>query len=56
MVQDFNSPGRQMQVDLSEFRASLVYNMNSRTARDVSQTNPVSKKPEKEKKSVILRS
>ena len=36
--------GRQRQADLSEFKASLVYNGSSRTARTVTQRNPVSKK------------
>jgi hypothetical protein len=33
---------------ISEFKASLVYRVNSRTARDT-QRNPVSKKPKKKK-------
>jgi hypothetical protein len=34
---------------ISEFEASLVYRVNSRTARDI-QRNPVSKKKKKKKK------
>jgi hypothetical protein len=34
---------------ISEFRASLVYRVSSRTARDT-QRNPVSKKPKKKQK------
>ena len=33
--------GRQKQVDLSEFKASLVYKVSSRLARTVTQRNPV---------------
>ena len=33
--------GRQRQVDLCEFEASLVYRASSRTARAVTQRNPV---------------
>ena len=36
--------GRKRQVDLCEFEASLVYNVSSRTARDVTQRNPDLKK------------
>ena len=36
--------GKQKQVDLSEFKASLVYKASSRTARTVTQRNPVSEK------------
>ena len=35
--------GRQKQVELCEFEASLVYRTSSRTARAVTQRNPVSK-------------
>ena len=35
--------GRQRQEDLCEFEASLVYKASSRTARTVTQRNPVSK-------------
>jgi hypothetical protein len=35
---------RQKQVDLSEFKASLVYRVNSRAARADPQRDPVSKK------------
>ena len=35
--------GRQRQMDLCEFKASLVYKVSSKTARTVSQRNPVSK-------------
>jgi hypothetical protein len=41
--------GRQRQVDLCEFKASLVYRMNSRTAR-ATQRNPVSKNKTKQNK------
>lgn len=34
--------GRQKQVNLSEFMASLVYKVRNRTARSVTQRNPVS--------------
>ena len=34
---------KQRQVDFCEFKASLVYRVSSRTARTVSQRNPVSK-------------
>ena len=34
--------GRQRQVDLCEFKDSLVYRVNARTAKDT-QRNPVSK-------------
>jgi hypothetical protein len=40
--------GRQRQA-ISEFEASLVYRVSSRTARAI-QRNPVSKKPKKKKK------
>jgi flagellar biosynthesis/type III secretory pathway protein FliH len=40
--------GRQRQVDLYEFEASLVYKVSSRTAR-VTQRNPVSKNQKKKK-------
>ena len=36
--------GRQRQVDLWEFKASLVYRASSRTGTKVTQRNPVSKK------------
>ena len=35
--------GRQRLADLCEFKASLIYKMNSRTARTVTQRNPVLK-------------
>jgi hypothetical protein len=35
---------------ISEFEASLVYKVSSRTARRAIQRNPVSKKPKKKKK------
>ena len=35
--------GRQRQVDLCEFKASLVYKASSRTVRTVTQRNPVLK-------------
>ena len=34
---------RQIQADLYEFKASLLYKASSRTARAVTQRNPVSK-------------
>ena len=39
---------RLKQVDLCEFKASLVYRVSSRTARAI-QRNPVSKKNQKKK-------
>ena len=42
--------GRQKQEDLCEFKISLVYKVSSRTARVVTQRNPVSKKKEKKRK------
>ena len=39
---------RQRQVDFCEFKTSLVYKASSRTARAVTQRNPVSKKKKKE--------
>jgi hypothetical protein len=44
-TQHLGGRGRQ----ISEFEASLVYRVSSRTARAI-QRNPVSKKPEKKKK------
>ena len=35
--------GRQRQVDLCEFKSNLVYRVSSRTARAVTQRNPVLK-------------
>ena len=47
-VQAFNpSTGRERQVDLCEFKASLVYKVRYRTARTATQRNPVSKKQNK---------
>jgi hypothetical protein len=43
------TPGRQRQVDLCEFKASLVYRVNSRTAR-ATLRNPVSKTNKQERK------
>ena len=40
----FPALGRQRQEDLSEFKAGLDYRVNSRTARTITQGNPVSKK------------
>ena len=40
--------GRQRQIDLCEFEASLVYKASSRTARAVTTKNPVSKNKTKE--------
>ena len=42
---------RQRQEDLCEFKASLVYRGSSRTARDATQRNPVSKNKMKQKNS-----
>ena len=50
----FSALGRQKQEDLSEFKASLVYRVNSRTARTVTQRNPVTKNPNKINKSDLL--
>ena len=48
MAHAFNpSYWRQRQADLCEFEASLVYRVSSRTARAVSQRNPVSPLPHK---------
>jgi hypothetical protein len=41
--------GRQRQGQISEFEASLVYRVSSRTARAI-QRNPVSKNQKKKKK------
>ena len=38
---------RKRQVDLSEFEASLVYKVSSRTARAATQRNPVLKNKQK---------
>ena len=38
---------RQSQADFCEFKASLVYKVSSRTARTVTQRNPVSKNKRK---------
>ena len=45
--------GRQRQADLCEFKASLVYEASSRTARPVSQRNPVSKSKGEKKSTQI---
>ena len=42
--------GRQRQADLSEFKASLVNRASSRTARVVTQRNPVLKNKTKQNK------
>ena len=42
--------GRQRLVDLCEFKASLVYRVSSRTARIITQRNPVLTKQKKKKK------
>ena len=39
--------GRERQTDLSELEASLIYKASSRTARTVTQRNPVSKNQQK---------
>ena len=44
---------RQMQTDLYEFETNLVYKVSLRTARVVTQRNPVSKKQKKEEKIVL---
>jgi hypothetical protein len=46
-----HSGGRGRQI--SEFEASMVYKVSSRTARDI-QRNPVSEKPQKRKKKSFL--
>ena len=43
---------KQRQVDLCEFKASLVYRMSSQTARAVTKRNPDSKNQEKNMNSV----
>ena len=43
-------PALRRQVDLCEFEASLIYRVHSKTARAVTQRNPVSKKQTKNKK------
>ena len=48
MAHTFN-PRRQRQADLNQFKISLVYKVNSRTAR-ATQRNPDSKKQNKTKK------
>ena len=42
--------GKQRQVDLNEFEASLFYRVSSRTARTVKQRNPVLKNINKKQK------
>ena len=42
--------GRQRQADLCGFKANVIYKMSSRTARAVTQRNPVSKNQKGEKK------
>ena len=46
--------GRQRQVELCEFEASLVYRVSSRIAR-ATQRNPVLRKKKKEKKKEELK-
>lgn len=41
------SLGKQRQADLSDLEARLVYKVNSRTGRNVTQRNPISKKQNK---------
>jgi hypothetical protein len=41
---------KQRQADLCEFKGSLIYRVSSRTARAVTQRNPVSKKKKKKRK------
>ena len=38
--------GRQIQVDLSEFKASLLYRVRSKTVRPVTQRNPLERRKE----------
>ena len=45
--------GSQRQADLCEFEVSLVYKASFRTAKTVTQRNPVSKNKKKEKKKKI---
>ena len=44
--------GRQRHTDLSEFKASLLYKASSRTARGVTQRNPVSKNQKQTNKQI----
>jgi hypothetical protein len=54
VVHAFNpSTGRDRGRHISEFEASLVYKVSSRTARAI-QRNPVSKKQTKQKKMIYL--
>ena len=50
VVLTFDPLGKQRQVDLWEFKASLVYKESSRATRAVTQRNPVSEKKERRKK------
>ena len=47
--------GRPRQLDLCEFQDSLIYRVSSRTARAVTQRNPVSENKQKNKKTVKTR-
>ena len=44
-----------MQADLCEFEANLVYRASSRTAKAVTQRNPISKEKKKEKTTTYRR-
>jgi hypothetical protein len=46
--------GRQREVDLYEFKASLVYRANSRTVRDVTQRNLVLKQNKRKKTTGLI--
>ena len=46
--------GRQRQGDLCEFKASLVYRVSSRTAKIVTQKNPVSKNKKQKTKNLFI--
>ena len=45
---------RQRQADLCKFKTSLVYRASSRTARAVTQRNPVLKKEKERKRKMAL--
>ena len=46
--------GKQRQVDLCEFEASLVYRASSRTVRAVTQRNPVSENKQKQNPKILI--
>ena len=49
MVHAFNPSIREAEAGRSEFKASLVYIINSKTGRAVKQRNPVSRGEKKQK-------